>query len=155
MKPSLARIEKFISSMEASLAPPIDRTKWIRLLSLEPGETREAAVRRHLQEHPEDREQAEWMAWLWTGVPRCRREEPLPDGVGRPAYQGDINPPQIETAPEKPAATERHMSFSVEKPAASPVPEKPALKAEPEPEPIVPWGFGRRKTYNALTDDYE
>jgi hypothetical protein len=156
MKPSRARIERFLETMEASLAPPIDRTKWIRLLSLEPGETREAAVRRHLQEHPEDREQAEWMAWLWSGVPR-QREEPLPDGVGQPprpaSLENDIC--RSEKPPAPPATGQR---LPVEKPTASRAPRPVADELKPKPlraeydpftdempEPVD--GFGRRLRY--------
>jgi hypothetical protein len=130
MARAAAKILNFIEREEARLAiASVDRTKWIRLMANPgPGETAESAIAKHLAEHPEDYEQVAWMQWLW-----------------KPA-----------AAP--PAAVANPTPVAVEKqPAASPAPEpkKPELRPDLEPEPIVPWGFGRRKTYNALTDDYE
>ena len=147
MKPSRVRIERFLEHMEARLAPPIDHRRWTRLLDPEYGETDDAAIAAHIARHPEDAERLDWMRWVRTGVPR-------PDPVGE---RSDYQSVAAEAAPEKPAAPPATApSDAVEKrPTASPAPElkKPELK--PEPEPIVPWGFGRRKMYNAITDDYE
>jgi hypothetical protein len=148
MKPSRARIERFVSEMEARLAPAPDRTRFLRLMADPgPGETPESAISKHLEEHPEDRERADWLAWLWTRVPRYDK----PNGDS-PVVTGPNGPVEKPAAP--PAAA---TNVAPEKPAASPAPEpkKPELRPDLEPEPIVPWGFGRRKTYNALTDDYE
>jgi hypothetical protein len=124
MKPSLARIERFIGSMEASLAPPIDRTAWIQHLD------NRDEMQRHLAAHPHDVAMARWLAWLWDE---------------RPAGESAVLPSHVAPVlhrPAAPPATDPHVS--VEKPAVSPAPE-------PEPEPIVPWGFGR-KVYDPFND---
>jgi hypothetical protein len=138
MKPSLARIERFVQTWEASLAPPVDRTAWMQHLD------NRDEMQRHLAAHPRDVAMAQWLAWLWDERPSGETAV-LPSHV---ALRRPAAPPATDTC------------GSVEKPE----PKKPQLKAEPkkpelrpdlEPESIVPWGFGRRKTYNALTDDYE
>jgi hypothetical protein len=149
MKRSIARIERFVQTWEERLAPPPERTSIFRLMADPgPGETPESAISKHLEAHPEDRERADWLAWLWTRVPRYDK----PNGDS-PVVTGSNEPVEKPAAP--PAAV---ANATTEKPPTSPAPEpkKPALKPEPEQEPpITPWGFGPRKTYNALTDDYE
>jgi hypothetical protein len=131
MKPSLARIERFVSEMEASLEPPTDHRRWIRLLDPEYGETDEAAIAAHLAAHPEDGERLHWLQWIRTGVPRAR------DPVGE--RSADYRLP-TEAAPEKHAT----VPGAETKPAASPAPE--VKKPEPESNEVVA-GFNRRLHY--------
>jgi hypothetical protein len=129
----ISRIRSFVEKMEASLAPPTDHRRWIRLLDPEYGETDEAAIAAHLIRHPEDGPRLDWLQWVRTCVPRAR------DPVGE--RSADYQLP-TEATPEKPAAM----------PAAVPVAEtKPAASPAAEPEPIVPWGFGR-KVYDPFND---
>jgi hypothetical protein len=146
MKPSLARIERFVETMEASLAPPTDHRRWLRLLDPEYGETDEAAIAAHLIKHPEDGERLDWLQWVRTCVPRSR------DPVGE--RSADYQLP-TEAAPEKPAAPPATVNnVTVEKPAASPAPEiqkepgwDPALDGPaPESNEVVA-GFNRRLYY--------
>jgi hypothetical protein len=143
MTVAVARIRSFVEKMELSLAPAPDRTRFLRLMTnLGPGETAESAIAKHLAEHPEDRERAHWLAWIWTGVARAG-DRPHDNSIAEQNCHHAVT--VTEAAPELPATV-------AEKPTAPPASER---QSEPELEPIVPWGFGRRKTYNALTDDYE
>jgi hypothetical protein len=135
MKPSLARIERFVSEMEASLEPPTDHRRWIRLLDPEYGETDEAAIAAHIAAHPQDSERLHWLQWIRTGVPRAR------DPVGERSRSADYQLP-TEAAPELPAT----VPVAETKPAASPAPEPMKPEMETESNEVVP-GFGRRLHY--------
>jgi hypothetical protein len=157
MKPSRVRIERFLEHMEARLAPPPDRTRFLRLMADPgPGETAESAISKYLEEHPEDRERADWLAWLWTGVPRF--DKPNGDSsVENDRYRSEAAPEKTAvTAPEKtaapPAAVANARDASL---AAAPAPEpKKPNPVEPEPEPITPWGFGPRRMYDPTNDTW-
>jgi hypothetical protein len=129
MKPSLARIERFVQTWEASLAPPVDRTAWMQHLD------NRDEMQRHLAAHPRDVAMAQWLAWLWDE---------------RPSGETAVLPSHVALRrPAAPAATDPHVS--VEKPE----PKKPELKPELEPEivPVLPgWGPTRR-TYDPFTDE--
>jgi hypothetical protein len=132
----ISKIERFVSEMEARLAPAPDRTRFLRLMTnLGPGETAESAIAKHLAEHPEDRERAHWLAWIWTGVSRAG-DRPHDNSIAEQNCHHAVT--VSEAAPELPAT----VPVAETKPAASPAPKKP----EPESNEVVP-GFGRRLHY--------
>jgi hypothetical protein len=136
MAVAVARIRSFIEKMEASLAPPTDHRRWIRLLDLEYGETDEAAIAAHLIRHPEDGPRLDWLQWVRTCVPRSR------DPVGE--RSSDYQLP-TEAAPEKPAAPPAAVAnATTEKPAA------PLIATEHERVPGFGDAFGRRP-YDPVT----
>jgi hypothetical protein len=104
MKPSLARIERFVQTWEASLAPPVDRTAWMQHLD------NRDEMQRHLAAHPRDVAMAQWLAWLWDE---------------RPSGETAVLPSHVALRrPAAPAATDPHVS--VEKPEPK-KPETPSL----------------------------
>jgi hypothetical protein len=135
----ISKIERFVSEMEARLAPAPDRTRFLRLMTnLGPGETADSAIAKHLAEHPEDRERAHWLAWIWTGVSRAGGDRPHDNPIAEQNCHGAVI--VTEAAPELPA------TVAETKPAAAPPAAEPKAESE-EPEPEVVPGFGRRLHY--------